>query len=158
MVIPAEDETQVVPLHREHAILCVDDEPYVLAALRRTLSREPYDLLTTESALHALEFVQTRKISLVLSDERMAEMSGSELLKDIHACSPATLGIILTGYPFSVRPPVGPREAIRWILVKPWDNGSLIRTLRQLLREQELERKPTRENEGPWKRDLGGES
>ncbi|HLY10681.1 MAG TPA: response regulator [Planctomycetota bacterium] len=151
-------ETAVVPLLRKHAILCVDDEPSILAALRRTLSKEPYDLYMTEDPWHALQYVESRPVSLVLSDQRMPEMSGFDMLQAVQKCSPSTIGVILTGYPETYHQRTGIGEGVRCVLLKPWDNPSLTRTLRLLLREMELNGiEPTLrdENEG-W--DLGGES
>jgi response regulator RpfG family c-di-GMP phosphodiesterase len=140
MIVTPDAPTEVLPLLHAHSVLCVDDEPAVLAALRRSLRGEPYDVLATESPGTALEFVGTREISLVISDHRMPEMSGLEMLQAIHECSPATTGVILTGYPesLSFAGRIGP--VVRWVLFKPWDDDTLARLLRHLLRERELGR------------------
>ena len=154
----AELDTEVLPLIRKHAVLCVDDEPAILAALRRTLCQEPYDLLMTESPAHALQYVETRPISLVLSDHRMPEMSGIEMLHAVHDSSTATTGVILTGFPGSFRE-CGERAAgIRCVLVKPWDQRELPRTIRLLLREMELNGTHPSVKEDGYFGDLGGEA
>jgi response regulator RpfG family c-di-GMP phosphodiesterase len=153
-----ERETDVLPLIHKHSVLCVDDEPSILAALRRTLCKEPYDLLMTESPWHALQYVETRPISLVLSDQRMPDMSGLELLEAIHQYSPATIGVILTGFPESFSQHRGIEESVRCVLVKPWDNQALTRTVRQLLREMELSRIHPSIEEDRESEDLGGEA
>jgi response regulator RpfG family c-di-GMP phosphodiesterase len=155
---PAKRETEVLPLLQKHAVLCVDDEPSILAALRRTLCREPYDLLMTESPSHALRYVETRPISLVLTDQRMPDMSGIEMLQAIHEHSPATTGVILTGFPESISRHGGFGEEVRCVLVKPWNNQVLTRTLRQLLREMELSGIHPSVEESREPGDLGGEA
>jgi DNA-binding NtrC family response regulator len=151
-------ETEILPLLHRHAVLCVDDEPAILAALRRSLSREPYDLLMTESPVHALRCVESRPISLVLSDQRMPAMSGIDMLHSIHESSPDTLGVILTGFPESMPPFKDFGGGVRWVLVKPWDHQTLIRTLRHLLRERELGESQSPEEDWRDSLDLGGES
>src|SRR5438128_5224187 len=84
-----------------HVVLCVDDEPAILAALRRSLRNEPYELLTTDRPARALKWLESREISLVISDQRMPGMLGTELLEEVSQLSPSTARIILTAYPGS---------------------------------------------------------
>lgn len=151
-------DTEVLPLLRKHAVLCVDDEPAILAALRRTLAKEPYELLMTESPWHALEYVETRPISLVLTDHRMPELSGVDMLHAVHERSPETTGVILTGFPGSFHESREREAAIRCVLVKPWEPRELSRTLRLLLREMELNGIYPSVEGGRESGDLGGEA
>src|SRR5579862_6565656 len=82
-----------------HCVVCVDDEPSILAALRRSLRQDPYDVLTTDSADDAIRWVATREVSLVITDQRMPGMQGTELLAEVSRHSPSTARIILTAYP-----------------------------------------------------------
>lgn len=132
-----DEPTEILPLRHAHSVLCVDDEPAVLAALRRSLRGEPYDVLATESPGTALEFVERREISLVLADFRLPQMSGVEMLRLIHQCSPATAGVILTGFPESLSLAGCFGSAVQRVLLKPWDNRLLVSTLRELLEAKE---------------------
>ena len=145
-----EFEAEVLPPLHPYAILCVDDDPAVLAALRRALRREPYEVLATESPRTALEFVEKREISLVISDHRMPQMSGIEMLQAIHERSPGTTGMILTGYPESLSLDGRFGSVVRRVLLKPWNDRVLVGMVRHLLREKEQGRGPGKEN------DLGG--
>jgi DNA-binding NtrC family response regulator len=78
-------------------ILLVDDEPQVLRGYRDVLHKEPYELLTTGSAAQALEILAKQRIDVVVSDERMASMSGSALLERVHRDYPDVVRIMLTG-------------------------------------------------------------
>ena len=123
-----------------HCVVCVDDEPAILAALRRALRAEPYDVLTTESTAAALQWISTRDVSLVITDQRMPGMQGTDLLAEVSRHSPSTARMLLTAYPGSA---YGTPELRRWLecmISKPWDSGMLRRTIRQLLLEREMDR------------------
>lgn len=122
-----------------HVVLCVDDEPAILAALRRALRNEPYELLTTDHPDRALDWVDSRDISLVISDQRMPGMLGTELLEEVSLRSPTTARIILTAYPGSTASSPGLRQRTDCMISKPWDSGMLRRTIRQLLMDRELD-------------------
>jgi DNA-binding NtrC family response regulator len=79
-------------------ILCVDDEPGILRSIKRSLKHEQLEVLTASSAAEALEIFGGREIALVLSDYRMPDMNGVELLEQVTHRSPETFRIILTGY------------------------------------------------------------
>lgn len=133
-------------LTHHHLVLCVDDEPRTLAALRRALRREPYEVVVTSNPWQALSWVDSRDVSLVISDQRMPEMSGREMIDEIRGRSPGTLCMILTAFPGSV---AGPDPGL--LLLKPWDDRQLRKTVRDLLYERETGYR------APGDVDLGGE-
>ena len=63
-------------------VLIVDDEPENLFALERILSTE-YKVFSTTSPDEAVEFVRNERIDVILTDQRMPEKLGTELLKDV---------------------------------------------------------------------------
>ena len=117
---------------RMHMIVLVDDEPEVLSALRRSLSREPYLVLSTRRPQEALRWVEALDVSAVVSDERMPGMTGTELLDRIFDRSPETARILLTAFAHTAarRP-----HAIECMIEKPWDDSMLKRALREFLPE-----------------------
>jgi len=120
-------------------IVCVDDEPLVNRALYRLLSREPYDVLVADSARQALRYVRDYDVDLVITDQRMPDMSGVELLSEVRHVSPLTSGLILTAYPESVLvddPPAAPSPPL---FAKPWDDETLRVGIREMLRAREPE-------------------
>ena len=140
-------------LTHHHLVLGVDDEPRTLAALRRTLRREPYEVVVTSNPWQALSWVDSRDVSLVISDQRMPEMSGCEMIDEIRGRSPGTLCMLLTAFPASVAG--GPAPDPGKLLLKPWDDQQLRKTVRDLLYERETGyRAPGGESEP----DLGGEA
>lgn len=79
-------------------LLCVDDEPQILASLRRFCRNQGFEMLATESAQEALTIVAREPVTVVLSDFRMPQMNGLELLRRIRERCPGVAGIILSGY------------------------------------------------------------
>ena len=124
-------------MRERHMVVLVDDDPEVLKSLRRSLAREPYLVLTTNRPRQALKWVESLEVSAVVSDERMPDMSGSELLARVSDRSPATARIILTGYagPTARLPRL--RQSIECMIAKPWDDAMLRRALREFLFERE---------------------
>lgn len=79
-------------------VLFVDDEPHFTSALQRALRHEPYRILTANSAVQALNILDRESVDVVVSDERMPGMSGSEFLAVVRRRHPRTVRILLTGY------------------------------------------------------------
>ncbi len=80
-----------------YKILIVDDEENNLALLYRTL-RGKYEIYKTTSPFQALEILKERHIDLVLSDHKMPEMDGVELLKRVYDGYPNTMRLLVTAY------------------------------------------------------------
>jgi len=78
-------------------VLFVDDDSYILESLRDVLHREPYTVLTATSGIAALDVLAANRVDIVISDERMPGMQGSELLAEIYRLYPHTVRIVLTG-------------------------------------------------------------
>src|SRR4029453_14043942 len=127
-------------LIERHVVVCVDDEPAILSALRRSLRSENYEILTTESPEHALRWVGTRDVSLVITDQRMPLMAGTELLGEGSRRSPSTARIMLTAYPGDTMSP-SLRHWTECMVSKPWDNRMLRKVIKQLLDERELDQR-----------------
>lgn len=115
-------------------VVCLDDEPQILSALRRLLRNEPYEFLTTERPDLALAWVVERKADLVIADQRMPGISGLEVLETVRLCSPDTVRVMLTAQSDLTEVlQVRGIDAIERLVRKPWDGEELKRTLRLLL-------------------------
>jgi response regulator RpfG family c-di-GMP phosphodiesterase len=75
----------------------VDDEPLITTTLKRVLRKEPYDICTANSGAEALQILARKPVDVIVSDERMPGMSGSEFLAVARQQYPDTARIILTG-------------------------------------------------------------
>ena len=78
-------------------VLFVDDEPDVTAAMRLALKRQPFSVLTANSAAEGLDVLRQKAVDVVVSDERMPVMAGSEFLTIVRQEFPDVMRIILTG-------------------------------------------------------------
>jgi DNA-binding NtrC family response regulator len=80
-------------------ILFVDDEPRVLSGLRRMLrpNRNRWDMEFVEGGVAAVETLRTDHVDVLVSDYRMPEMDGAQLLEYVLAHFPATARVILSG-------------------------------------------------------------
>jgi len=115
-------------------VVCLDDEPQILSALRRLLRNEPYDFLATDRPDVALAWVVERKAALVIADQRMPGISGLEVLETVRLCSPDTVRVMLTAKSDLTEVlQVRGIDAIDQLVRKPWDGEELKRTLRLLL-------------------------
>ena len=122
---------------KKHLVVFVDDEPKILASVMRLLATEPYELLTTGSPRQALQWVEERIVSLIISDQVMPEQLGIELLEEVRACSPKTMCAILTAYPEGGRLLRSVSQTDLCVIAKPWDDENLKRTIRKLLHDRE---------------------
>jgi two-component system, probable response regulator PhcQ len=83
----------------QHTVLLVDDEPKVLSALKRLLQSEPYAILTAGNAEEAADVLDSNDVDLIVCDEEMPGMLGSEFLTNVARDYPAVVRIVLTGHP-----------------------------------------------------------
>jgi EAL domain-containing protein (putative c-di-GMP-specific phosphodiesterase class I)/ActR/RegA family two-component response regulator len=110
----------------EKTILLVDDEENILNALTRLLRREGYKILQCTSAMRAFEVLALNKVQVIVSDQRMPEMSGTEFLSQVKAMYPDTIRIVLSGYTDlkSVTEAIN-KGAIYKFMTKPWQEDEL---------------------------------
>ena len=120
-------------------VLFVDDEPLVTESLKRALRREPYEVLSANSAKEALGVLARQPVDVVISDEKMPGMQGSEFLAVVCKQYPETIRIILTGHgsmEAAIRA-INEGEIFRF-LTKPCNEVDLAVTIRQALQLKEL--------------------
>ncbi len=86
-------------MKKEHTVLLVDDDPLLLNALTRFFHQEPYNILTAKSAEVALRILSGTQVDVIVSDQCMSGISGTELLAQIRQDYPDTVRIMLTGKP-----------------------------------------------------------
>lgn len=137
-------------------ILCVDDEKIILKTLKRELNEtlgRKYSVETAtrgEDALQLFEDLikQGYEIPVVIADHIMPGMKGTDLLASIHALSPATLKIMLTGQADkeAVISALNHAELYRYI-AKPWEKIDLILTVKEALRRYLQEKKLKHQNQ-----------
>ncbi len=134
------------------AVLLVDDEENVLKALRRLLIDEECEVLTATSGPQGLEILKEKgNVGVIISDQRMPEMTGVEFLEQARRVAPYAMKIMLTGYAdvHATADAINKGRAHRY-MTKPWDEEeilevvrSAVETYRQILmnrRQEEADR------------------
>ncbi len=114
-----------------HSILIVDDEEEILHSLRGLLRME-FEVYTATSGHEALRILEQQPIHVVLSDQRMPEMAGVELLSQAQGDRPRAIRILFTGYSDvkAVIDAINQGQIFRY-LTKPWDADELVAILRE---------------------------
>jgi len=147
-------------------VLLVDDEKHVVEGLRRALEAYPYSIQTATSAELALRKFADEPFDVIVADERMPGMQGSELLTVIANDFPMTGRILLTGYgtPEAAARAVNEAGVVRF-LVKPCPPQKVREAIEVALKTTPFEkrvrrggRRPylvTQRAEGPAEREVG---
>jgi DNA-binding NtrC family response regulator len=115
----------------KHPILLVDDEPEILFSLKGLLRRE-FELHTAESGREAMKILNEHPIHVVMTDQRMPEMTGVQLMEHVAEHHPEAIRIVFTGYADikAVVDAINSGGLYRYI-TKPWDPDELIAVLHQ---------------------------
>jgi response regulator RpfG family c-di-GMP phosphodiesterase len=113
-----------------HRVL-VDDEPMILSSLQRLLRRE-FDVLSAHSGREGLDLLRAHDIHVIISDQRMPEMTGTDFLSHIRDDYPDAIPMLLTGYADieSVIAAINTGRVYRY-LVKPWSADELVAAVRE---------------------------
>ena len=120
-------------------LLLVDDEPNLTSALVRSLDRKQFEIFTADSAQQGLMILAGNDIDVVVSDERMPGMTGSQFLSEVRKKWPNTIRMILSGQAdleAAVRA-INEGEVYRFLL-KPCHPQELQMTILQGLQHKKL--------------------
>jgi response regulator RpfG family c-di-GMP phosphodiesterase len=122
-----------------HRILVVDDEEIVRVALRETLRREGYEVVTASTAVEGLEALKQRAFSVILTDHQMPVLTGLEFLARVKQIQPDAARILITAVLSlgTVIDAINKGEIYRFI-VKPWLREDLLATVRNGVQRYEL--------------------
>ncbi|MBV8632895.1 MAG: EAL domain-containing protein, partial [Burkholderiaceae bacterium] len=148
--VPAEEFTRLLQEGRKfealddaaqaaYTVLLVDDELNFLSAMRRAFRNESWKLLTASSAGDGLELLARQGVGVVVSDQRMAGMSGTEFLNRVKKMYPDTIRILLTGYAdFTTVIDAVNQGDLYKVLSKPIEDKLLREHIREALRRYEV--------------------
>ena len=112
-------------------ILVVDDEPEILHSLKGLL-RSDFQVHTAGSGADAVRVLQEHPVHLVMTDQRMPQMTGVEFLRRVKSDHPEAIRLIFTGYADvqAVIDAVNQGNVFRYV-AKPWNPDELIGVLRE---------------------------
>lgn len=123
----------------ERKLLLVDDEENILRSLNRLLRRDGYVIHTAVGGQAGLEYLKENDVGVIISDQRMPEMSGVEFLSQVKELYPETVRIVLSGYTDlnSVTDAIN-EGAIYKFLTKPWEDDLLRKNIQDAFKHYEL--------------------
>ena len=122
-----------------HTILIVDDEPNFLESIRRLLRKETYTIRCAKSAAEALDILRKEPIDLVVTDQEMPGMRGTEFLREVREAYPDAVRFMLTGKAtLEVAVEAINEGAIGRFLTKPCNPVDLAVTIRLALQNKDL--------------------
>lgn len=106
-------------------LLIVDDETRILRSLKAVF-RSGYRVRTTTNCSEALHILKTEQVNAIISDQRMPEMRGVDLLNRARRISPNTMRLLMTGYSdvSSILDAINQGEVYRYI-TKPWGQDEI---------------------------------
>jgi len=124
-----------------HTILIVDDEEKIGKALERLVKKIGVRSFYAASGTQALDFIQKLEVplSIILSDQRMPGMEGTQFLEKARAITPETVRFLITGYAdINAISDAVNRGAVHRFITKPWDNDDLLEMIKSGLQYYEL--------------------
>lgn len=124
-----------------YKVLIIDDEPANLRLLRRVLGDE-YEIFAAQSGPEGLEILRQEDICLIITDQRMPEMSGVQVLEASQAIRPNAIKMLLTGYTDiqALIDAINSGNVYKYIQ-KPWDAEDLKLTVRRAVETYDLRRR-----------------
>jgi response regulator RpfG family c-di-GMP phosphodiesterase len=133
------------PHSQSPPILIVDDEEIVLVALYETLRREHYEVVTTSDPATALAELKKTRFSAIITDQRMPNLTGLELLAQARQIQPEATRILITAVLSldTVIDAINKGEIYRFV-VKPWLREELLVTVKNAVQRFELLRQNAR--------------
>jgi diguanylate cyclase (GGDEF)-like protein/PAS domain S-box-containing protein len=155
----AKPEEKQTDDNKVQTLLIVDDDPNVLTALHRLFRRDGYRVLTASSPAEGFELLALYRVHVILCDQRMPVMSGTEFLSKVKEMYPETIRIILSGYTGveSVLDSIN-RGAIYRFYTKPWDDQQLRDNIRLAFRHYWMTYGPYDDRKAPRGEDAKGEA
>src|SRR5437763_361997 len=130
-----QDMTQDRP---RHTILVVDDEPDVVKSVQDLL-RFDYKVLGTTRATEGFRLMESQEVHVVMSDQRMPEMTGVQFLNRVRGDHPEAIRLLFTGYADlrAVIDAINQGNVYRYI-TKPWDPDELQTVIRDAVQHYDL--------------------
>jgi YesN/AraC family two-component response regulator len=129
----------MINAERQRTLLLVDDEENILRSLKRLFRRDGYRILTASSGEEGLALLKEHDVGVILSDQRMPHMNGTEFLKQAKQLRPDTVRIVLSGYTDleSITEAIN-EGSIYKFLTKPWEDELLRKNIEQAFKAYEL--------------------
>jgi FixJ family two-component response regulator len=131
--------TETASKTAERMLLVVDDEPNILRSLKRLVRKEPYSITTVDSGPAAIEVLEQQQVQILITDQRMPEMAGTELCRIVGERWPHVTRMILSGYSDvdTILDAINEGQIYKF-LTKPWNDEELRLHVRRAFEQWEL--------------------
>lgn len=123
------------------SILVVDDEESVAITIKAILKMDGHDVTAVTSGAEAIRLLNERQYDVVLTDLRLGDMDGVDVLKEVQRTSPDTAAIMLTGYASLESAVAALRSGAYDYLMKPSDVEELRATVNRAIERRALRRR-----------------
>ncbi|MGW8193689.1 MAG: sigma-54-dependent transcriptional regulator, partial [Desulforhopalus sp.] len=132
--------------HKEHGgqmsrrlVIIVDDEPDMLSMLKLVIGKQcDCEVKTALSGAEALGYVEIHRPDVVVSDIKMPDLDGLELLKRVRALDPSISVVMMTGYGTITMAVQALKDGAYDFLQKPFDKDHIVRVVRNCLERTSL--------------------
>ena len=123
-----------------YTVVMVDDELNILQTLKRCFSREKYRIICANSGAEGLKLVaDTENVAVIVSDQRMPGMNGSEFLTRSREFAPDAIRMLLTGYSDIETTVDAMNEGgVTHYIGKPWEEAMLLQSVRDCVMQYHL--------------------
>ena len=122
-------------MEKKHKILIIDDDILVGSALRRLLHILDAETTVTHDPAYGLELATQNNFDIIISDQRMKTLTGTELFRRLHNIKSNFSSILISGYAdFDVLIEAFNQGLVDQFVAKPWDNKALVKQVRMLLK------------------------
>ena len=125
----------------ETCVLVVDDEASVATTIEAILKMDGHDVLAVTSGTEAIRLLNERQFDVVLTDLRLADVDGIDILKEVQRTAPDTAAIMLTGYASLESAVAALRSGAYDYLMKPSDVDELRATVNRAIERKQLRQK-----------------
>jgi response regulator RpfG family c-di-GMP phosphodiesterase len=127
------------------SILFIDDEPYILKSLQRLFEDEDYEILTANSGPEGLKILESRTVTLIISDYRMPETDGVQFLLKAASLCPDAIRVMLTGYADieAIVSAINQGQVFRFI-TKPWNEEEFKLMVKDCIKHYEMRKENLR--------------
>ncbi len=120
-------------MDEKEKILVVDDAPVVLRVIRKILSSRGYTIITASSALDAIGILESEPIDLVITDYKMPNVSGLDLIRHVRENFTNTEVIMITGYPTIEGAVEAVKTGAEEYLTKPFTGEELLDAVKKVI-------------------------
>lgn len=120
-------------------ILIIDDEIEVLNSIQRILSNKKIEITTCDKPKNAMNLIESKKFDIIISDQKMPNFSGVDILKHAKKVSSRIVTILMTGYQdiSTIIEAINEANIYKYIK-KPWNNNELINIINNAIEKKKL--------------------